>query len=284
MGQNQRIKRPVFQGDAMKRLIALSLFLIIIFSAASAFGVAGSVVTTVTKGSPAGIVTVTFVCTGGTAGDAGTIPNTAVPTWAINYLSAERPYYLYRVVAYPTGMGTSSFVFVDADVSVANDTITEAAHGYSTGDSVDLATAGVLPGGLAADTTYYVISVDVNTISLATTAANATAGSAIDITSAAGGGNHTLDANRPDAASVFVLNANSFDYLGSEDGGTTAWAGLNLVHATLERSTFPNMYLPRAGLHSNWWPEIREALTLQVSDQATARAVWTVELIFVEGQ
>lgn len=266
----------------MKKSIIIAFLSIVLF-VSPAFGAAGTVTATLTKGSPAGIAVVTLTCTGGTGGDAGTVPNTAIETDAIKYLTKAKPYYLYRVSAYPTGIGTSSFVFVDADVSVANDTITEATHGYSTGDSVDLETAGTLPGGLSAATTYYVIAWDVNTISLATTAANATALVPIDITSAAGGGNHTLDANRPDAASVFVLDVDSLDLLGSEDGSTTAWAGLNLIHATLKRSTLPNLYLPRAGSHSNYFPEITGGLTLKVADQATERAVWYVELIFVEG-
>jgi len=286
MGQTQRIKRPEFQGDAMKRLVALSLFLFILFSG-TAFGAAGTCSDTtapiaIGKSSPAGIITVTFTCTGGTGADAGTVPNTSVPTEAIDYLTKAKPYQLIEARAYPTGLGTSSFVFVDADVSVANDTITEATHGYATGDRVDLATTGVLPGGLAAATIYYVIAVDANTISLATTAANATAASAIDITSAAGAGNHTLDATRPDAASIFVLDADSLDLLGSEDGSTTPWAGLNLIHATLARSTFPNMYLPRAGSHANHYPAITGALTVKVIDQATALATWFVVLTFAE--
>lgn len=81
--------------------------------------------------------------------------------------------------------------FVDANVTVAADTITIASHGYYTGLKVAATTTGVLPGGLSA-TNYYVIRVDASTIKLATSAANALAGTAVDITSAAGGGTHTL--------------------------------------------------------------------------------------------
>jgi len=89
-----------------------------------------------------------------------------------------------------------SFDFVDGDVIVAADTITEATHGLDTGLPIQLSTTGTLPSGLTAATTYYVIRVDANTISLATTYANAVAGTAIDITAAAGGGTHTLTSRR----------------------------------------------------------------------------------------
>lgn len=82
-------------------------------------------------------------------------------------------------------------VFVDADVSVANNTITEVGHGYATGLKGALTTSGVLPAGLSA-TDYWIIKVDADTYKFATSAANALAGTAVDITAAAGGGNHTF--------------------------------------------------------------------------------------------
>ncbi|MBA7713240.1 hypothetical protein ES703_122240 [subsurface metagenome] len=67
--------------------------------------------------------------------------------------------------------------------------------------------------------------------------------------------------------------------LGSEDGGTTAYNGLNLIHATLKRFCFPNLYTPRAGLHMNYFPLVKSLLTLKVSDSA-ANATITIVLIF----
>jgi hypothetical protein len=89
-----------------------------------------------------------------------------------------------------------TFNFVDGDVSVAADTITETAHGLATGLPIRLSTTGTLPAGLATATTYYVIRVDADTIQLATTYANAVAGTNIDITAAAGAGTHTLTSRR----------------------------------------------------------------------------------------
>ena len=82
--------------------------------------------------------------------------------------------------------------FDPADVNTGAETITEAAHGYVTGDTVILSnTGGGLPGGLSA-TTYYVIKVDANTFSLATSLANAYAGTAINITTQGTGTHHVV--------------------------------------------------------------------------------------------
>lgn len=71
--------------------------------------------------------------------------------------------------------------FLAAAVSVAADTITITAHGYVTGLKAALAGTN-LPGGLSA-TNYYIIKVDANTIQVATSYANAVAGTAVNITS-----------------------------------------------------------------------------------------------------
>ncbi len=92
----------------------------------------------------------------------------------------------------------------------------------------------------------------------------------------------TSGGTAPDAADVMVYDADGIDLLGSEDGGTTAYAGLTLIHATLKRTCLPNLYLPRAGLHVNFYPEIRGALTIDVDNQATASADWTIVLTFVK--
>lgn len=90
------------------------------------------------------------------------------------------------------GVDTS---FVDGDVSVANDEITETAHGYQTGEGpVQLSNSGgALPTGLAAATDYWFIRVGANTYKFATSRANALAGTDVDITAAAGGGTHTVE-------------------------------------------------------------------------------------------
>lgn len=81
--------------------------------------------------------------------------------------------------------------FLPADVNTATDEITVALS-YETGDPVVIRNSqGGAPGGLTENTTYFVIRVSATLIKLATTAANASGGIAIDITSQ-GTGFHTI--------------------------------------------------------------------------------------------
>lgn len=103
---------------------------------------------------------------------------------------------------FPAGTGTGSIVEAgifnqdsssvitfdaDNDVDSASNRITSVAHGLLTGDKITYtdgggtAVVGLIDGG-----TYYIIRIDANTIKLATSAANATAGTAIAITDGVG--------------------------------------------------------------------------------------------------
>ena len=77
-----------------------------------------------------------------------------------------------------------SFTSNTTVVSTSANTITLSSHGLSTGDPVYYYAASNVIGGLNISSLYYVIASDSNTIKLATTAANATAGTAISFTSA----------------------------------------------------------------------------------------------------
>ena len=81
----------------------------------------------------------------------------------------------------------------------------------------------------------------------------------------------------PDAADVFILDANGEDLLGSTDGGTTPNKGANLIHATLKKTTFPYTHY----LSSPYFPAVTNTLKLKVLNQATASANYTIELTFV---
>lgn len=70
--------------------------------------------------------------------------------------------------------------FLQGAVDVTANTITITAHGFVTGLKIPL-TGTNLPGGLSA-TNYWAIVVDANTIQVATSLANAVAGTAVDIT------------------------------------------------------------------------------------------------------
>lgn len=76
--------------------------------------------------------------------------------------------------------------------AVGTNVITLTAHGYKTGLVCQLTTTGGLPTGLSTSTNYYVIVVDANTISLATTYANAIANTVITFTVTGDSGTGTL--------------------------------------------------------------------------------------------
>ena len=92
----------------------------------------------------------------------------------------------------------------------------------------------------------------------------------------------TAGGTAPDAADVFILDADGMDLLGSVDGSTTAYRGLNLIHATLKYATTPDIYHLGQTAHADYHPVVTEALTLKVSNQATARADWTIVLTFIK--
>lgn len=82
----------------------------------------------------------------------------------------------------------------EPSVSVADDEITLAsAHGVTTGYPMYLTTtAGTAPTGLTTGTTYYMIVTGNNKVKLASSSANALAGTAINITALTGSGTFTL--------------------------------------------------------------------------------------------
>lgn len=86
----------------------------------------------------------------------------------------------------------SAIDFVDGDVTVATENIAETGHSFFTGLKGQLTTTGALPTGLATSTDYFVIVVDDDNFKLASSLANAQAGTAVDITAASGGGTHTF--------------------------------------------------------------------------------------------
>ncbi len=79
-----------------------------------------------------------------------------------------------------------SFTANSSNVSTSGNTITLSSHGLSTGDVVSYYASTNDIGGLSQGIFYFVIATDSNTIKLATTATNATAGTAISLTSAPG--------------------------------------------------------------------------------------------------
>lgn len=151
-----------------------------------------------------------------------------------------------------TASAPAAITFVDADVDVDENTITEAAHGYVTGLKVAATTAGVLPAGLSA-TNYWVIKVNAATFKLASSLADAEAGTAVNITAAAGGGTHTLT---PAAASGNVTklqisndNSNWIDVASQTVTTTTSSGSVMFVlpNGTVDTKYVRVLYTPSAG-------------------------------------
>ena len=88
---------------------------------------------------------------------------------------------------------TVTFDATDSDVvSIANNTLTFNNHRFVTGQKVTYNDGGGTAIGGLSDGSYFIIKEDQNTIKLASSASNATSGTAIDLTSGAAGGSHTL--------------------------------------------------------------------------------------------
>ena len=82
--------------------------------------------------------------------------------------------------------------FAASAVDTSAETITIASHTLLTGNPVTYQEGSSAVAGLTDNTVYYVIKVDDNTVKLATTRANAIAGTSINLTSQ-GAGTHTLE-------------------------------------------------------------------------------------------
>lgn len=87
----------------------------------------------------------------------------------------------------------ADFTFINTDVNTTNNTITEAGHGFVTGEGpFFFTTSSALPGGITAGTKYWAIRVDADTFKIATSRSLAIAGTAVDITTQ-GTGTQTCD-------------------------------------------------------------------------------------------
>lgn len=122
---------------------------------------------------------------------AGTIIAAAVHTAPTGFLLCDgsntisRTTYANLFNAIVPNKGTVTITIASPGVVTLN------SHGFLTGESIYLTTTDALPTGLAVDTLYFVITVDANTFRLATSYANAIAGTAIN-TSGSQSGTHTL--------------------------------------------------------------------------------------------
>lgn len=144
----------------------------------------------------------------------------------------------------------------DFTADAGTDELTAAsAHGLQTGQIVQVSTTTTLPDPLAVTTDYYVIVVDTTKFKLATTLANALAGTEIDITDA-GTGTHTeTPATWGVALKVQYANRKDKRYLVEAD-----WFDMASGSLTLDSGATPaNKSLSDANVGYAW---IRLVLTI----------------------
>lgn len=130
-----------------------------------------------------------------------------------------------------TGAGAISVAETTAGVNSAVNTttnvITISSHGFLDTQVVQLSTAGTLPAPLAASTDYFVIVVDSNSVKLATSDANAIAGTAVDITNQGSSGS-SFTATPQALAGTVKLQASSNAYLpDARENSDASWADIS---------------------------------------------------------
>jgi hypothetical protein len=103
-------------------------------------------------------------------------------------------------------------------VNTTAETITITAHGFVTGDAVAYESSGTAIGGLTDGTTYFAIRVNDNAIKLATSASNATAGTAINLSAVGAGTADTLQLTAP---TLFFVDSNEATVAANKAKGIT---------------------------------------------------------------
>lgn len=123
----------------------------------------------------------------------GTGSRTLTPAWGYQFaLGADTALSTIAGTRDLVGYSVDTYKAATVTMTIATPgVVTMNAHGFYTGQKVQLTTTGALPTGLTASTTYYAKVIDANTFNLSTTLANACAGTVIT-TSGSQSGVHTL--------------------------------------------------------------------------------------------
>lgn len=130
--------------------------------------------------------------------------------WGKTDTLADKPKYLTKLNTFDA---TSTSV-----VNTTAETISMTGHGFQTADAVVYEASGTAIGGLTDGTTYFVIRVDANTIKLATTASNANAGTAINLSAVGAGTADTLQLTAP---TLFFVDSNEATTAANKAKGIT---------------------------------------------------------------
>lgn len=123
---------------------------------------------------------IAVVPSGWTGSEAGTVPEFEVDLWGTGALTLTAG---ELFAAKQRALALAGVTVTAANVDATANTFTHNAHGLKTGDGpAQWTSTATLPAGLALLTDYWVIIVDANTFKVATSLANALAGTAVDIT------------------------------------------------------------------------------------------------------
>lgn len=152
--------------------------------------------------------------------------------------------------------------FDDADLDVDDYEITISAHGFVDGLAVQGTTTGTLPGNMSLATNYYVIVVDANTISLATSRALALAGTAMELLPD-GSGTHTLTAVA--LAGTMKLQGSNNAFTGNtslEENSDAIWEDISNTSANITGASGAELY----NITGVYFNAIRASVTATTGD------------------
>jgi hypothetical protein len=137
---------------------------------------------------------------------------------------------------------TNSRMFGGTDSDVSNSVFTKSSHGLATGLPVLYTkTAGTDPQNLAANTTYYSILLTANTFKLASSLANAKAGTAITVSTVTGGGTFVL-------TPLGITGTPSFKWQVSDDNAN--WSDFT---TTIQNVSISSVTMTSLALASTMW-------------------------------
>ena len=183
------------------------------------------------------------------------------PSDDINSDVDKQTYATAVATAYATPLA-KTFNGTVTGVDVGTEAITVTAHGFSTGDKVTYSNGGGTSiAGLTSGNDYYVISVDTNTVKLASTFALAKAGTPIDLTAVGVGTSHSLT---PKVTGTFVSATGGVAIISlSTSNETVLSTAINSDILTQSTITPVSCSLPTNTCFAGQWVEVGSAYRVQ---------------------
>jgi microcystin-dependent protein len=145
------------------------------------------------------------------------------------------------------GKAPANVTFTDAGVNTVTEQISAPAHGFTrSGIPVRFTTNGALPGGLNPSTTFWIILVNADTFGVASTEANALAGTPLVDLTTPGGGTHTaVQWSDPDAGSRTALAPGGAT--GNNVGAKQEDASKSHTHGYVTATSYGDTHAPGGG-------------------------------------